>query len=324
MMMVLLELKGKLKELFQRYYVIAKPVVKFLVAFFIFIDINIQMGYDERISKIGISFVLAIICSFIPSQMTVYFALLISVIQVSFISPVLGISLLIFILSVILLVVKHSREQCFAILAIPLLTVFHISYLVPLLAGIFCGPSIISAIVIGVIFRYIFMGIQEVSMVPAGTIDLEDMVGVLKYVVDYVLENNEIMLFLISFVITYLVTYLTRRRKVKYASQVGILVGTMNMLIFFLMGNIIIDAEINVVMVLFGISISTGIAYIIQFFHITLDYTGIKSLQFEDEEYYYYVKAVPKLSVAKKEETRKLINPKQELDYIDEDKELKF
>ena len=41
------------------------------------------------------------------------------------------------------------------------------------------------------------------------------------------------------------------------------------------------------------------VAYMIQFFRLTLDYHGTRKLQFEDDEYYYYVTAVPKIKVDK-------------------------
>ena len=47
------------------------------------------------------------------------------------------------------------------------------------------------------------------------------------------------------------------------------------------------------------------IAYMIQFFRLTLDYHGTRKLQFEDDEYYYYVKAVPKIKGMKKNSGRK-------------------
>ena len=40
-------------------------------------------------------------------------------------------------------------------------------------------------------------------------------------------------------------------------------------------------------------------------------------MQFEDDEYYYYVKAVPKISVAKPEKTVKRINGRRETEIID-------
>ena len=53
------------------------------------------------------------------------------------------------------------------------------------------------------------------------------------------------------------------------------------------------------------------VAYMIQFFRLTLDYHGTRKLQFEDDEYYYYVKAVPKINVANADVRIKHINAKK-------------
>lgn len=47
-----------------------------------------------------------------------------------------------------------------------------------------------------------------------------------------------------------------------------------------------------------GILLSTLIAVVYNFFIITVDYTRTEYVQFEDDDYYYYVKAVPKLTVS--------------------------
>ncbi len=46
----------------------------------------------------------------------------------------------------------------------------------------------------------------------------------------------------------------------------------------------------------------------IQFFFFNLDYTRTERVQFEDDEYYYYVKAVPKRYVSAKAKTVKKIS----------------
>ena len=43
------------------------------------------------------------------------------------------------------------------------------------------------------------------------------------------------------------------------------------------------------------------IAIIIQFLYNVIDYTREETFEFEDEEYYYYVRAVPKVSVEEEE-----------------------
>ena len=61
------------------------------------------------------------------------------------------------------------------------------------------------------------------------------------------------------------------------------------------------------------------IAYIVQFFRLTLDYHGTRKLQFEDDEYYYYVTAVPKIKVAAVDKTVTRIVP----DEDDENQDLR-
>ena len=56
---------------------------------------------------------------------------------------------------------------------------------------------------------------------------------------------------------------------------------------------------------------------ILEIFFFSVDYSRSENLQFEDDEYYYYVKAVPKLSVARPEKTVKRINERQETEIID-------
>ena len=53
--------------------------------------------------------------------------------------------------------------------------------------------------------------------------------------------------------------------------------------------------EIDLVMVLGGIIVSFLIAQLVRFFVFHADYLRIENVQFEDEDYYYYVKAVPKI-----------------------------
>ena len=57
--------------------------------------------------------------------------------------------------------------------------------------------------------------------------------------------------------------------------------------------------------------IAVAIAIVIKVFLFSVSYARSEYLQFEDDEYYYYVKAVPKVSVAVREKTVKKINAHQ-------------
>ncbi len=59
--------------------------------------------------------------------------------------------------------------------------------------------------------------------------------------------------------------------------------------------------------------LAIGISYILQYFFFVLavDYLGTEYIQFEDDDYYYYVKAVPKIKVTASDVQVKRINVKK-------------
>ena len=64
-----------------------------------------------------------------------------------------------------------------------------------------------------------------------------------------------------------------------------------------LAGDMKYDTNIDLGRVFVGIAVSFLLAQIFRFFVFNVDYLRIESTQFEDEDYYYYVKAVPKVMV---------------------------
>ena len=75
-----------------------------------------------------------------------------------------------------------------------------------------------------------------------------------------------------------------------------------------LVGDLMFDTNISVVGVLLGTVVSIALLKGLQFFVFNVDYTRTEKVQFEDDEYYYYVKAVPKVTVAQQTKTVKHIN----------------
>ena len=51
-------------------------------------------------------------------------------------------------------------------------------------------------------------------------------------------------------------------------------------------------------------------AFVLKFLFFNVDYTRVERVQFEDDEYYYYVKAVPKISVTQSKKQIKQFNRK--------------
>ena len=67
--------------------------------------------------------------------------------------------------------------------------------------------------------------------------------------------------------------------------------------------------------------ISAVIVLIIQFFIFNVDYSRTENVHFEDDEYYYYVKAIPKVSLEAPDVNVKRFNSYDDDEYYEESEE---
>ena len=113
---------------------------------------------------------------------------------------------------------------------------------------------------------------------------------------------------LVAFVAVILVVNLIRTRMFDYAWRIAIVAGGVIYVVIMLIGSIFMGISISVVpMIIFSV-VSVLIGLVLEFFVYGGDYTRTERLEYEDDEYYYYVKAVPKALVATSERSIKKIN----------------
>ena len=120
--------------------------------------------------------------------------------------------------------------------------------------------------------------------------------------------NTEMYLIMASFVVTVLLVYFIRRMSVNNAWLIAIISGGLLNFVIIMVGSLILKIDYSTLWLTIGMILSLALAYILQFFVFSLDYTRTEHTQFEDDEYYYYVKAVPKINVTAPEMNVKRIN----------------
>ena len=97
---------------------------------------------------------------------------------------------------------------------------------------------------------------------------------------------------------TLIIVYIIRRMSIENAWTVAIISGVLFQTIGMIAGYMLIGISGKTVGVLVGNVLCALIALVIQFLFFNLDYSRTERLQFEDDEYYYYVKAIPKAFVS--------------------------
>ena len=96
-----------------------------------------------------------------------------------------------------------------------------------------------------------------------------------------------------------------RRMEVDNAWTLAIISGALIQIAGLFVGYIVLGVTGKTLWLIVGNIISLLIAFILQFLFMNLDYARTERVQFEDDDYYYYVKAVPKKMVAVREVTVK-------------------
>jgi len=205
------------------------------------------------------------------------------------------------------LFLRFTPKLGYVIIAIPILYVLKLPYLVPIVLGLFTTPFSIVPTGCGVIIFYLFKVIKEATAMNVN-VSIEDTLQLYTYVANSLANNKQMFMTIIIFSLIIIVTYFVKRMKFDYAREIAIAAGALTCILGFLISDLKLDISEQIGAMILGTLVSAIIAVIIQFFYLTLDYTGAEHVQFEDEDYYYYVKAVPKINVTTPQKNVKRIS----------------
>lgn len=308
-MMQLLVFRERIKNLYQRYDLYIIPIVKFLFALIAFETINREIGYDERIKALPVLLALSLLSAFMPSAIMVLLAAFMSVLHVYSESPILAIIVGIIMIILYVLFARFTPKLGYVLLAIPVLYTLKIPFVIPILLGLIATPISIIPTVCGVIIYFVFQVVKTaVTMQVNKTV--EDILLLYTNVIDNLTGNKLMILSFVIFAMIILVTYFVRKMKFDYAFEIAIVSGAVTSILGFLISDLILDRSDEIISMILGTIASAAIVYAIHFFRFTLDYSGVEYAQFEDDVYYYYVKAVPKITVTAPQKNVKHFNVK--------------
>lgn len=308
-MMPLLVFRERVKNLYQRNDIYIKPVVKFLFALITFLTINANIGYDGRLKSIPVVLLLSLLCAFTPSAVLVLLAAFVATMHIYSVSPILSIIVIAILLILYFLFIRYTPKLGYVILAVPILYVLKIPYVIPILLGLTVSPIGIIPTGCGVVIYYLFQIIKEAITMQTDA-SVEDILQLYTYVINNLFANKLMITSIVIFSIILLVTYFVRRMKFDYAFETSIAAGVLTGLLGFLASDLILDKSQQILVMILGTLVSGAIVYVIHFFQLSLDYSGVEITQFEDDVYYYYVKAVPKITVTAPQMNVKRINGK--------------
>ena len=306
-MTTLLVVKQILMTLYSKYEVYITPFLKFILALISLSLINSRLGYMETIDRLTVVLIAAVMCSFMPMNFIVVMSALFTMLHLYAFSlecaAVIGVGFLL----MFLLYLRFSPKDTLVIVLLPVCFLMKIPYVIPLAMGLVGTPASAVSVACGVIAYYMIHYVTQNVSVIAG-MSGEEMVARFRFVIDGLLNNKEMVVTIMAFAITVILVYMIRRLSIDFAWTIAMVSGVVVDIMVLLVGDLMFDTNVPLFGMIFGNIISFMLVLILQFFVFNVDYSRTEKVQFEDDEYYYYVKAVPKVVVSKPEKKVKQIN----------------
>lgn len=309
-MTTLLTFRDNIKGFYSRFDFILTPILKFILAFVIFQSLNRQFGYWQILDNTMLILAVSAICAFLPIEVIAGISGLIIALQSFKVSIDVGL------LAVAVIIIFYCGYMRFApktgviAVLVPLCYSLHLTYALPILLGFLIGPASIIPVAFGFILYYYEGCLSELVKVLAATTEEDEAVQGFQYVINAMLDNREMMLLIVVSALVILITFCIYKLPVEHSWVVAFISGGFFNVVLFLTGNVIVLLDVDIVPVVVGSIVGIVLSLCIQFFKGVVDYQRTELLQFEDDEYYYYVKAIPKLSVSSMNKNIKHINSK--------------
>ena len=119
------------------------------------------------------------------------------------------------------------------------------------------------------------------------------------YFIKAIGSNERILLLMAALVVTIVVVYMIRKLPYSYAWAIAIAAGTACYVLTVLVGNVAFGVTVHLLNLSISIILGVLISSVLHVFLFLLDGTHTEFLEYEDENYVYYVRAIPKYSVAR-------------------------
>lgn len=312
-MSTLLSIREQFKGIYAKYSFYITISMRFVLGVLVFGLINYHVGFMKAASSVVVTIGLSAVCAFLPLIVMVLGATGLILLHLYVLSlPIALVAALFFILMYIFYF-RFSSKKAWLVLLTAAGFSLQMPLVVPVAIGLLGSPVCLVPAVCGT-FTYYMLHFVKTS---AGSFKAEG--GGVEALADGVmtftkqsLMNKEMWVMAAAVILCVLVVYGIKSRGIDHSWKIAMGAGTVTAIVVAVAGNVALGLHISYP-TLFISGIAAVVAgLLLEVLFLSVDYLRTEHLEFEDDEYHYYVKAVPKIGVTVPEKSVKHINERQE------------
>ena len=271
---------------------------RFLGGFILFYVMGKLFGYTAFFAGPFFLVMMGIISIFIPTSAVSLIFYIVIFLQLVHVSLEVALFFALMVLLYFLVYQRVYPETRVYLMMAPIFFYFQLPACLPIFVGMFCGIAGIPAILMGTFIYYLGNMVQHVVMqIETGIVHGK----VYSLVAARAIDNKELIPYFGIFCMVVVLVSAIRKRGASHSWNLSIIAGGAAYVILLFIGGYFTNSEVLILPQIAVGVVSILIAIIVQFLYNVIDYTREETFEFEDEEYYYYVRAIPKVSVEEEE-----------------------
>ncbi|MBQ9155636.1 MAG: hypothetical protein IJ137_02520 [Eubacterium sp.] len=310
----LIDFRETVRSFYQKYEGIIRPAGKFVFSLLILFLLSRMFGYNPRINRFYIFLIVSALQAFLPISFLYYMSAILVAANLWVISPEIMTVCLAVLLICWLLFVRVDRRYAVIVVLTPVLFFLKLEYLMPVLSGMILGIGGIMPFVCGIIVYFISTYAESVSAALAATTGNETGVG-LQRLYHLISVDHTLLVVIVAFAVIMFISAVLYHVFHESAWLFTVILGNIALALLLLSGKLIFDLEYAVFRVFLECILAVGLGFVYQFFKGIGDVSRIEKVSFEDDEYIYYVKAVPKMKVSMTDRNITQITPEETEDF---------
>ena len=294
----LLAVKEALKAFYARYSAFVGALLRFVTAFAAVFLINQNIGMMPKLSGGLVPLFAGIICAFLPFGAIAFLIGIFLLAQLSAASMEVALITFVFLLVVVLLYYGFQPGDSAYLLVTPILFFCKLPFAIPLILGL--SGSLVSVVPMscGIFTYYVILYVKQNGSFLAGS-EQTEITQMLAQVIKNLLANPAMLVMIAACCLGALAVCVIKNLSIHYSWGIAIGAGLIVQLLVVFVGDFRFGVPVSVPELIVGILGSIVAAMVYQLFVFSVDYSRTEYTQFEDDDYYYYVKAVPKIAISR-------------------------
>ena len=305
-MEIIINLGQWLTAVYKKAEVQFNIIFRLIAGLFVFGRLSVlSMGSAPNSEIWIITLCCAVLTAFISPSIFMVLAALIACFYLSFVSVETALVAFIFFFLLFVFYVRIFPKESLVIPAMISAYFFKIPYVVPIFAALYIGVRAIVPVGAAVFIwsnTYLLKGMAEIApkeaFTPLGMLD--SAIKIYEYLQTTIVGNGWVFVAIV-FSFAVIVGWAISNVFADHERELAIATSGMIIIVGLLIAAFAANAQVSIIGAVLGTVISCGIVYVVQSMDFLLDYSSAQRVKFQDDNYYYYVKAVPKIKAEKSE-----------------------